>query len=85
MYYFYILYSKLLDKYYLGYTSDLNERLKKHNTHHKGFTGKVNDWKVVYSENFNNKNDAFKREQQVKKWKNKSRIETLIKNTLKVK
>ena len=82
MYYFYIIYSTLLDKYYLGYTSDLNERLKKHNTHHKGFTGKANDWKVVYSENFNNKNDAYKREQQVKKWKNKSKIETLIKTKL---
>ena len=68
MYYFYIIYSTLLDKYYLGYTSDLNERLKKHNTHHKGFTGKANDWKVVYSENFNNKNDAYKREQQVKRF-----------------
>jgi len=49
-YYFYIIYSQQLDKYYVGHTSNLDERLKKHNTNHKGFTGKANDWAVVYTE-----------------------------------
>ena len=48
MYHFYILYSEALDKYYTGHTSDLEERIRKHNRNHKGFTGQSNDWVVVY-------------------------------------
>ena len=78
MYYFYILYSHNLDKYYLGHTSDLEERIRKHNSNHKGFTGKANDWKLVYSEGYSEKDLACQREHQVKKWKNRKRIESLI-------
>ena len=82
MHYFYILYSASLDKYYLGHTSDLFDRIQKHNTIHKGFTGKANDWKLVYSETYPNKSEAYQRERQIKNWKNRTRIESLIdKNT----
>ncbi|MGY6522384.1 MAG: GIY-YIG nuclease family protein [Mongoliitalea sp.] len=40
--YFYILYSQTLDKYYLGHTCDiLEDRLRRHLSNHKGFTGKL--------------------------------------------
>ncbi|MEY5047553.1 MAG: hypothetical protein RLZZ175_912 [Bacteroidota bacterium] len=52
MYFFYILYSTSIDKYYVGHTSNLVERLRKHNSNHKGFTGKASDWEIVYSEQF---------------------------------
>jgi hypothetical protein len=40
MYRVYVIYSKKLDKYYVGYSGDsLEERLRKHNTNHKGFSG----------------------------------------------
>ena len=78
MYYFYILYSTQLDKYYLGHTSDLAERVRKHNSNHRGFTGKANDWKLVYKEKYLDKHEAYLRERQVKKWKNRERIESLI-------
>ncbi len=74
MYFFYILYSTSIDKYYVGHTSDLVERLKKHNTNHKGFTGNMNDWKVVYSEQYSTKIEAFAREREVKAWKSRQRI-----------
>jgi len=78
----YILYSKIKDQYYVGYTSDLlEERLKTHNSNHKGFTGGVGDWKIVYFEIFENKLDAIKRETQIKKWKSRKLIEKLIKNS----
>lgn len=77
-YYFYILYSKELDKYYLGHTSNLEERLKKHNTNHKGFTGKANDWELKYYEIFVSKSEAYRRELQVKKWKSRKLIEKLV-------
>ena len=75
----YILYSQKLHKYYIGSTGDdLNERLRKHNSHHKGFTGGKGDWKIVYQEAFNIKTEALKREQQIKNWKSRKRIEQLI-------
>jgi len=78
MYYFYILYSKSLDRYYLGHTSDLKERLRRHITNHKGYTGKANDWQVVYKEHYTSKNQAYKRERQVKARKSKASIQKLI-------
>jgi len=76
----YILYSTHRDKYYIGSTGDdIKERLRRHNSNHKGFTGSTPDWKVVYSEAFNNKADAHKREKQIKKWKSRKMLEKLIK------
>jgi predicted GIY-YIG superfamily endonuclease len=37
-YFVYILFSNKLEKYYVGFTSDLKSRLYKHNHIHKGFT-----------------------------------------------
>jgi putative endonuclease len=78
MYYFYILYSPTLDRYYIGHTSNIEERISKHNTNHKGFTGKANDWRLIYKEQYKSKSDAYKRERIVKAWKNRNRIEALI-------
>ncbi|RLD84112.1 MAG: GIY-YIG nuclease family protein [Bacteroidetes bacterium] len=58
-YYFYILFSRQLDIFYIGHTGNLEERLRKHNTNHKGFTGKANDWEIVYSEEFDTKSGAY--------------------------
>ncbi|WP_189583108.1 GIY-YIG nuclease family protein, partial [Mongoliitalea lutea] len=51
----------------------LEERLRRHISSHKGFTGKVTDWKIVYHESFANKMEAFAREIQVKAWKSRKR------------
>ena len=77
-YYFYILHSKSLGKFYIGHTSDLQERLRKHNSNHKGFTGGVGDWEIVYTENYSTKELAYAREREIKKWKSKVRIQKLI-------
>jgi len=77
----YILYSEKLDKYYIGSTEGSNEeRLKKHLTDHKGFTGKAKDWKVVYSEILPDKHQALTREKHIKSWKSRKMIEKLINN-----
>jgi putative endonuclease len=78
MYYFYILYSTNIDKYYLGHTSELEERIRKHNSNHKGFTVKAIDWVLVYSEAYSDKREAFTRKRQVKNWKSRQRVEKLI-------
>jgi len=78
MFYLYIIYSKKLDKYYVGYSSDIKERLRKHNTSNKSYTGKANDWELKYTEQFATKEEAMYREKQIKKWKSRKLIIQLI-------
>ncbi|WP_337966580.1 GIY-YIG nuclease family protein [uncultured Flavobacterium sp.] len=79
MNFFYVLFSKTLNQYYIGHTSEgLEERLRKHLSNHPGFTGKVKDWIVIYFEEFETKSLAYKRELEVKKWKSRVRVEKLI-------
>ena len=74
----YILYSPSRNKYYVGHTGDdLSERLRKHNSNHKGFTGKTGDWTIVYTEAFDTKELAYKREREIKAWKSRKRIAQL--------
>ena len=79
MYHTYILFSIKKNKYYIGSTSNLEERIKKHNSNHKGFTGGIGDWQVVYQENYQSKSEATQREMQIKKWKSRKIIESLVK------
>ncbi len=70
----YILFSKSLNRYYIGHTCDnLPERIRKHNSNHKGFTGKANDWKIVLREAFASKKEAYHRERIIKSWKSRKR------------
>jgi putative endonuclease len=75
----YILYSNALDKYYVGFTGDnIEERLRKHNTNHKGFTGGKGDWVIKYTETYLTKEEAYLRERQIKKWKSRKLIAQLV-------
>lgn len=76
---FYILYSSVLNKFYIGHTCEpIEERLRKHLSSHRGFTSKAKDWKLVYTEQHLNKSIAYQRELAVKSWKSRIRIENLI-------
>ncbi|WP_264530032.1 GIY-YIG nuclease family protein [Flavobacterium sp. N502540] len=74
------MFSESKNKFYIGFTSDLSERLIRHNQKSKGFTGSVNDWKVVYTEDYKSKEEAYKRELQIKSWKSRIKIQELIQN-----
>ncbi|WP_408733696.1 GIY-YIG nuclease family protein [Flavobacterium nakdongensis] len=50
------------DTFYNGFTSNLEERLIRHNQNNKGFTGNFNDWTIVYTENYSSKEESVKRE-----------------------
>nr|WP_294780943.1 GIY-YIG nuclease family protein [uncultured Flavobacterium sp.] len=75
----YILFSESKNKFYIGFTSNLEKRIIRHNQKSKGFTGNTNDWKVVYTEKYETKELAHKRELQIKSWKNRIKIQELIK------
>ncbi len=79
MFHVYILFSTSINKYYVGHTGDsIVERLRKHNSNHKGFTGGLADWKIVYIEKFTTKTEAYSRERLIKSWKSRKKIEELI-------
>ena len=65
MYYVYIIANEKKDTY-IGYTSDLEERLKKHNSmDNEGYT-KNQKWHYVYYEAYLSKIDAVLREKRLK-------------------
>src|SRR5438552_4059982 len=80
MFIFYILHSSVKNYYYAGHTGDaIEERLRKHNSNYKGFTDRTGDWKIVYRELYDAREEANKREREVKVWKSRIKIEALKK------
>ena len=80
MFYIYILYSKRLDKFYVGSTNNIERRLEDHNRGKTAFTKQGMPWKIKYSETFNIRAEAVHREQYIKKQKSRIFIEKLIHN-----
>ncbi len=75
----YILYSENHNKIYIGYTSNIEQRLLSHNElGTKGYTLRYRPWKLIYTESFLLKSDAMKREKQLKSAKGREFIWNLI-------
>ncbi len=81
MFVVYALYSKIHDKIYIGFTSDITERLKSHNElATKGWTIKFRPWEIIYQEHCSSKAEAMKREKQLKTATGRNFIRSLINN-----
>jgi putative endonuclease len=81
-YYTYILYSQSRDRYYIGSTANPEQRLIRHNAGATPSTKAGRPWVIVYTEVFDNKTEALKRENYLKRMKSRLFIENLIeKNT----
>jgi len=83
MYYVYIIFSKKINKKYIGFTKNLKRRISEHN---KGigsvFTTKGLPWKLIYYQCFINENDARAEEMFLKSGKGRERLKFLLKSTL---
>ena len=63
----YVLYSVKFDKIYNGYTSDIEQRLLSHNKlATKGYTIKFRPWSILFTEQYESKPEAMKREKVLK-------------------
>ncbi len=71
MFLVYILYSKSLDGYYVGFTNCIERRLTEHNRKKGKYTDRGIPWELVYSEVFETKREAKEREQFIKSRKSK--------------
>ena len=77
----YVIYSSILDKYYIGSCTDFSHRLRQHrNKELKGaFTSKVNDWEIFFKMDDLQYAQARKIERHIKRMKSRKFIEDLIK------
>ena len=76
----YALYSKKFDKIYIRFTSNLQQRFLSHNElSKKGWTIKFRPWQIIYTEEFDSKSEAMKREKQLKSAKGREFIRNKIK------
>jgi len=82
MYYTYIIYSKKLNKKYIGYCADLKNRIERHNAKKSVFTSRGVPWILIYYEGFLNRNDARKEEKFLKTGKGRERIKFLLSGTI---
>ena len=78
MFVVYILYSEKRDRYYIGHTANLNDRLERHNAGRSKSTKAGIPWKLMYSEVFGTKPEAYQREMEIKRMKFRKYIERLI-------
>jgi putative endonuclease len=78
MFYTYILKSIKSGRYYIGHTSDIEERLERHNTGKVTATKNKGPWLVIYFETCESKAEANSRELYIKSMKSRIYIEKLI-------
>ena len=75
----YVLHSPSYNKIYIGFTSDIESRFNSHNTlGTKGWTIKFRPWVLIYSEAYELKADAMKREKELKSAKGRAFIRKTI-------
>ena len=78
-YYVYILQSLKDEKYYIGSTSNVAARLVYHNSGLQRSTKNRAPFKLVLFEVYNSKDEALKREKQIKSWKGGEAFRKLVK------
>jgi putative endonuclease len=68
-YYVYLIVAKVKNRTisYVGYTNNLNKRIKLHNANKGAKFTKGKKWKLVYYEKYDSKNEAMKNEYSLKK------------------
>ena len=66
MFYTYILYSSLKERFYIGQTNNITNRLLKHNNGSVKSTKTEIPWQLIHKEEFTNRADAMQKENQIK-------------------
>lgn len=75
----YILYSQSGDRYYVGQTQELKQRLQMHNhDSESSYTSKYRPWKVMLTIPFENRSAAIYAEKKIKAKKSRAYIEWLL-------
>ena len=78
MFYVCIIYSAKIDQYYIGQTSNIEDRLYRHRNSGSKSTKKTSDWELKYTETFETRTIAVQRESEIKKKKSRKYLEFLV-------
>ncbi len=78
MYIVYILRSKQNGRRYIGHTGDMASRLKRHNSGSVKSTKPYIPWELIYTEEYPDKETAYKREMEIKSYKGGRSFKLLI-------
>ena len=73
----YILFSDLHKKFYVGFTSNIEIRLRSHNEFGKGWTARYRPWRIIHTKGFNTKAEAMKYEKWLEPGAGRDFIKTL--------
>ncbi len=79
-YFLYILHSNKIDRYYIGISQNPEIRLEYHNKGKKGWTTRGVPWHLMFKKQFNTKAEAVDWERWLKKQKDRSLIERILRN-----
>ena len=74
----YILHSLSKDRYYIGQTQDIEDRIIRHNSGRSKSTKYGIPWKLVYKKEFGTRSEAMIYENKLKSEKSKKYIDELI-------
>lgn len=77
-YHAYILYSQSKDRYYIGSTANLVDRLQRHNQGRSKATKAGHPWQLVFKKTFQDRSSAYRFEMGIKKQKSRKYIEQLV-------
>ena len=78
----YILQSEKNGRFYIGSTTDLDERIKKHQQGSVLSTKPYRPWKIAFKQEFESYSDARKAELKIKRYKRRDYIIKLIDGSL---
>ena len=83
----YAIYSKSSEKIYIGQTIDIADRIKQHNSKSDDHVGKFTaqnkgPWVAIYKEEFTTRSEALKRERQLKSFRGREFVRSLIKKDM---
>lgn len=78
MHYVYIIKSQAISRYYIGSTENIENRLSRHNSGKNKSTKNGIPWSLVYSEEFKTRQEAYKREFQIKSYKGGEAFKKLV-------
>ncbi|MDX1627197.1 MAG: GIY-YIG nuclease family protein [Fulvivirga sp.] len=76
--YVYIIFSPSRNRYYVGCSQDIYQRIEDHNNSRSNYTRKTNDWVLKWQKPFSSKEEALSEERRIKKKKSRKYIEYLI-------
>ena len=78
MYFVYVIFSDSVKKKYTGHTENLERRLFEHNNGLLGkFTKGKGPWRLIHSEEFQSREEAVRREKELKSGKGREFIKSL--------